>query len=77
MKQIFFAILLIAVLLLASCGPSVEEVATMTAAAWTATPMPTATPTLTPTPTPIPIDVTVKVTDQDGNPISGAKRDFP
>ena len=72
MKQLFFAILLATVLLMASCGPSAEEVATMTAEAWTATPLPTATPTLTPTPTPIPFDVTVKITDQDGNPIPGA-----
>jgi hypothetical protein len=72
MKQLFFAILLTTVLLLASCGPSAEEIATMTASAWTATPLPTATPTLTPTPTPIPYDLTVKVTDQDGNPIPGA-----
>jgi hypothetical protein len=77
MKQIFFAILLTTVLLMASCGPSAEEVATMTAEAWTATPLPTATPTLTPTPTPIPFDVTVKITDQDGNPIPGASVVLP
>ncbi len=77
MKQIFFAILLTTVLLLASCGPSAEEVATMTAAAWTPTPQPTATSTLTPTATPIPFDVTAKITDQDGNPIPGASVVFP
>jgi 3-keto-disaccharide hydrolase/Carboxypeptidase regulatory-like domain len=76
-KQTFFAILLVIVLLLASCGPSTEEVATMTAAAWTATPLPTATPTLTPTATPIPYDVTVKIIDQDGNPIPDASVVFP
>ncbi len=36
--------------LLAACGPSAEEVATMTAAAWTDTPTATATATNTPTP---------------------------
>ncbi|MFL7870374.1 MAG: carboxypeptidase-like regulatory domain-containing protein, partial [Anaerolineales bacterium] len=77
MKRIFLAILLAAILLIASCGPSAEEVATMTAAAWTATPSPTATPTLTPTATPIPYDVTVKIIDQDGNPIPGANVVFP
>lgn len=44
------------VMLLAACGPSAEEVATMTAAAWTETPTvtatSTATATLTSTPTP-------------------------
>jgi hypothetical protein len=77
MKQIFVIALMAAILLLAGCGPSAEEVATMTAAAWTATPLPTATPTLTPTATPIPYDVTVKIIDQDGNPIPGASVVLP
>ena len=77
MKQISFAITLLTILLLASCGPSAEEVATMTASAWTATPVPTATPTLTLTPTPIPYDLMVKVTDLDSNPVVGASVAFP
>lgn len=77
MKRIFFAIMLTTILLLASCGPSAEEVATMTAAAWTATPSPTSTPTPTFTPTPIPYDLTVRITDQDGNPVSGASVVLP
>jgi len=75
MRQLFFIILLTAVLLVASCGPSAEEVATMTAAAWTPTPLPTATPTFTPTP--IPYDLTVNVVDQDGNPIPAASVALP
>lgn len=50
---------LISVLLISGCGPSEEEIATQTAAAWTPTPTktptpvpPTATPTLVPSPTP-------------------------
>jgi hypothetical protein len=68
-------IIVLAIAFVAGCGPSPEEIATMTAAAWTPTTMPTATPpppTPTPTPTPIPFDLTVSVTDADGNPISGA-----
>lgn len=68
MKKKILYIVLALFLLIASCGPSPEEIATMTAAAWTATP--TITPS--PTPTPIPYDMTVKVTDADGNPIAGA-----
>lgn len=71
--------------LISGCGPSEEEIATMTASSWTATPTPTFTPTLTftPTPTPtftptftptpIPFDLDLTVTDMDGNPIAGAK----
>ena len=47
MKKIFF--LLILLLLLTACGPSPEEQATMTAAAWTSTPTFTFTPTSTAT----------------------------
>jgi hypothetical protein len=61
------------VVLMFACGPSPEQISTMTALAWTATPNPTATPTLTPSPTPIPYDLTVKVTDKDGNPITWAE----
>lgn len=39
-------------LLVSACGPSAEQVATMTASAWTVTPSPTATSTSTPTRTP-------------------------
>jgi hypothetical protein len=75
MKQLFFSMLVIVILLMAGCGPTAEEVATMTAAAWTPTPLPTATPTFTPTP--VPYDLTVKVTDQAGNPIPGARVVLP
>ena len=60
--------------LLAACGPSAEEIATMTASAWTPTPLP---PTQTPTPTPIPIDLTVTIADEAGAPISAASVVFP
>jgi hypothetical protein len=63
-----------------ACGPSPEQVATMTAAAWTATPVPTSTPvppTPTFTPTPIPYDLTVTVTDEQGAPVAGASIFFP
>ena len=68
------------VLLAAACGPSPEEVATQTAAAWTDTPEPTATPvppTETPTATPVPIDLTAKILDEQGNPVAGASIVFP
>lgn len=71
MKHIHFPFLVIVALLIASCGPSAEEIATMTAAAWTPTPVPTATAT------PIPYDLTVKITDQDGNPLPVSKVVFP
>jgi hypothetical protein len=77
MKQIFVILVVAIILLMASCGPSPEEIASMTAAAWTSTPLPTATPTATFTPTPIPYDLTVKVTDQDGNPVIGASVSLP
>lgn len=60
--------------LVAGCGPSPEQIATMTASAWTPTPVP---PTQTPTPTPVPIDLTVTVTDETGAPIAGASIIFP
>lgn len=74
MKHTLFGLLIIvtSMVFLAGCGPSPEEIATMTAEAWTPTPRPTATPPPTPTPTPIPFDLTVNVTDGDGNPISSA-----
>ncbi len=52
--------------LVSACGPSAEQSATMTAAAWTPTPLPS------PTPTPIPYGLTVHVTDEGGAGI-GAK----
>jgi hypothetical protein len=67
-------------LLIAACGPSPEEIATMTAAAWTPTPVPTETPvppTATPTATPVPIDLTAKILDEQGNPVAGASIIFP
>ena len=59
MKEKKLKILLVSlfVVLLISCGPSEEAIATMTAAAWTPTPLPTATPT------PIPYGLKVKVMD--------------
>ena len=42
-------------LVLSGCGPSAEQVATMTASAWTPTPPP---PTPTPTATPVPYGLT-------------------
>ena len=67
-------------LLIAACGPSPEEIATQTAAAWTATPEPSATPvppTETPTSTPVPIDLTAKIMDEQGDPVAGARIVFP
>lgn len=58
-------------LLTAGCGPSAEEMAAMTAAAWTPTPPPT------PTATPIPYDLTVHVTDASGAPITAASIVLP
>ena len=76
-KSLSLSVLLITAFLLTACGPSAEQIATMTASAWTPTPRPTPTPTATPTATPIPYDLTVKVTDADGNPIAGANVAFP
>ena len=64
------------ILLIVSCGPSAEEIATMTASAWTQTPTPTPRPP-SPTPTPIPIDVTVTIIDERGAPVAGASISFP
>ncbi|MFZ5822385.1 MAG: carboxypeptidase-like regulatory domain-containing protein [Chloroflexota bacterium] len=75
MKRPFFFVLMLVILMMAGCGPSAEEAATMTAAAWTPTPPPTATPTFTPTP--IPFDLLVKITDPQGNPIPGAAAVLP
>ena len=72
-KKIFFA-LWVGVVLIAGCGPTEEEVATMTASAWTQTPIP---PTVTPSPTPMPYDLTVSVTDAEGNPVTDARVVFP
>ncbi len=70
--KILLLAILIASFLLGACGPSPEQVATMTASAWTPTPKPTSTPLPTPTATPIPYDLTVKVTDEQGDSISWA-----
>ncbi|MBV6396165.1 MAG: hypothetical protein HFACDABA_01758 [Anaerolineales bacterium] len=76
-KQLTFTVLLLLTIILGACGPSPEEIAAMTAAAWTPTPKPTSTPPPTPTATPLPYDLTVKVTDEAGNPIAGALAFFP
>lgn len=76
-KQLTFTILLLLTIILGACGPSAEQIAAMTASAWTPTPKPTNTPPPTPTATPLPYDLTVKVTDADGNPIAGALVAFP
>lgn len=72
MKNRTFATLfsLLFVFVLSACGPSAEEQATMTAAAWTATPLPTATPT------PIPYDLSLNIVDGEGNLIEGASVTF-
>ena len=75
MKRIYALIGgLIILALLAACGPSPEQIATMTASAWTPTPLP---PTATPTPTPAPIDLTVTIADETGTSIAGASIVFP
>lgn len=76
MNQRIFALIgwMLIFALLAACGPSPEEIATMTASAWTPTPVP---PTSTPVPTPIPIDLTVTITDEGGAPIEGASIVLP
>ena len=48
------------------CAPSAEQIATMTAAAWTPTPI------SSPTPTPIPYSLIVHVTDESGAGIVAA-----
>lgn len=59
-------------LLLGACGgPSAEQIATMTASAWTPTPPPT------PTPLPPPYDLTVIVIDDMGAPLASAQIIFP
>jgi hypothetical protein len=77
MKRLFVFMGIVFVLLLSACGPSPEQVATLTAAAWTPTPRPTATPLPTFTPTPIPYDLTVSVVDEAGAPVEGASIVFP
>jgi hypothetical protein len=63
-----FCIIMLASLL-GSCGPSAEQMATMTAAAWTSTPPPTPVP---PSATPAPYDLDVTVMDDSGTTIAGA-----
>ncbi len=72
-KKTIFYFLIGFLLLSSSCGPSPEQSASMTAAAWTPTPA----PTLTPVPTPIPYNATISVTDESGAPIAGAAIVFP
>jgi hypothetical protein len=77
MKRSVLSIAGILFLLLAACGPSPEQIATMTASAWTPTPKPTATATATFTPTPFPYDLTVSVVDEANTPIAGASISSP
>ena len=75
MKYLKYLVLGVLVLALASCGgSSPEQIATLTASAWTPTPPP---PTATPTATPVPYDVNVSVVDESGAPIAGANIVFP
>jgi len=76
-KRSLLTLLLFFAFLLGACGPSPEQVATMTASAWTPTPVPTNTPPPTPTATPVPYDLTIAVTDTNGSPIAGAHVVFP
>jgi hypothetical protein len=68
----FFVFLLFLILVISGCGPSVEEIAAMTQAAWTATPTSTPTSTPTPTPTPVPYGLSLEVVDEEGAAIVGA-----
>lgn len=72
-KCIFFWNLAL-ILILASCGPSAQDISTMTASAWTSTPPPTPLPTSTPLP---PYDLTVIVLDELDVPLAGASLVFP
>lgn len=86
LKRIWF-IFTVLVFSLAACGPSPEQVATLTASAWTPTPVPTDTPvptatatplpTNTPTATPLPISLAVKIVDAGGSPVPGASIAYP
>lgn len=51
MRGSFFLLLIFTLAITSACSPSEEEIATRTAAAWTATLVPTTTPTRTTTPT--------------------------
>jgi hypothetical protein len=77
MNRSFLALGGLLLIFLAGCGPSSEQVATMTAAAWTPTPKPTATATSTFTPTPIPYDLTASIVDESGAAIAGASINLP
>lgn len=54
-------------LILVSCGPSPEAIATMTASVWTPTPLPT------PTATPLPYNAAIDVLNEAGQPVLYAK----
>lgn len=66
MKQLclYLSLLMLLSLVVTGCGPSADQIATMTAAAWTPTPSPTVTytPTSTPTPSPSPQPPTATAT---------------
>lgn len=76
-KMLCFVIAMSLLIFASACGPSPEQIATMTASAWTPTPKPTSTPMPTFTPTPVPYDLTITVTNADGDPIAGANVLFP
>ena len=75
MKHKLIMVLVFGLLLfmIVSCGPTPEEIATMTAAAWTATPTQTSTSTPTLTPTPIPYAANISIIDEEGKPFAGAQ----
>jgi hypothetical protein len=77
MNRSFLAFGGLLLIFLAACGPSSEQVATMTAAVWTPTPKPTATATSTFTPTPVPYDLTASIVDESGAAIAGASINLP
>ena len=76
-RHLTLSLLLMIAFVLGACGPSAEEIAAMTASAWTPTPNPTSTPPPTATAIPLPIDLTVTVADEAGNPIAGASIAYP
>lgn len=63
-KYLVFSVLLIVSMIISGCGPSAEQVATMTAAAWTPTPLPTSTSTPFPTQIPIPTRQPISAEDR-------------
>ena len=66
MKKVYIKIFIVLLLctMFASCGPSPEAIATMTASVWTPTPEPTLTPT------PIPYDMELSLVGEEGENIT-------